>query len=320
MTIDRNPSAHFVGSMPLASTEETFRTISSAVGPWLKRLPDGETGARRTWVGYVGSMLGKHPDLEIDPDAPKFQMKVLSGRLYREFVRLKFRKGVDVSNVQFETRYAEIALELFKCFDKLQRAGVVPPGVRFQICLPTPLAITYNYISADLRPDFIRAYGDHILGEVSKISKELPPERLAVQWDVLQEILMLEDFFGERGTDHEEEIFSVVARMGNGVPEPIELGYHFCYGSPLDEHLILPKDTSTILRLIEAITGSVSRPVQFFHIPVPLDRGTDDYYRPLSRLNIARDGEQLTMRFRDYPKYGKFIRHRSAVALIQSEA
>ena len=35
---------------------------------------------------------------------------------------------------------------------------------------------------------------------------------------------------------------------------------------------------------------------------------------------IARDGEQLTMRFRDYPKYGKFIRHRSAVALIQSEA
>ena len=35
---------------------------------------------------------------------------------------------------------------------------------------------------------------------------------------------------------------------------------------------------------------------------------------------IARDGEQLTMRFRDYPKYGKFVRHRSAVALIQSEA
>ena len=35
---------------------------------------------------------------------------------------------------------------------------------------------------------------------------------------------------------------------------------------------------------------------------------------------IARDGEQLTMRFRDYPKYGKFVRHRSAVALIQSGA
>jgi hypothetical protein len=35
---------------------------------------------------------------------------------------------------------------------------------------------------------------------------------------------------------------------------------------------------------------------------------------------IARNGDLLTMRFRDYPRYGKFVRHRSAVALIQSGA
>jgi hypothetical protein len=35
---------------------------------------------------------------------------------------------------------------------------------------------------------------------------------------------------------------------------------------------------------------------------------------------IARDGDLLTLRYRDYPKYGKFVRHRSAVALIQSGA
>ena len=35
---------------------------------------------------------------------------------------------------------------------------------------------------------------------------------------------------------------------------------------------------------------------------------------------LARDGDLLTLRFRDYPKYAKFVRHRSAVALIQSEA
>jgi hypothetical protein len=34
---------------------------------------------------------------------------------------------------------------------------------------------------------------------------------------------------------------------------------------------------------------------------------------------LARDGDLLTLRFRDYPKYAKFVRHRSAVALIQSE-
>ena len=33
---------------------------------------------------------------------------------------------------------------------------------------------------------------------------------------------------------------------------------------------------------------------------------------------IARDGDRLSLQFRDFPKYGKFVRHRSAVALIQS--
>jgi hypothetical protein len=31
---------------------------------------------------------------------------------------------------------------------------------------------------------------------------------------------------------------------------------------------------------------------------------------------IGRNGDLLTLRYRDYPKYGKFVRHRSAVALI----
>jgi hypothetical protein len=35
---------------------------------------------------------------------------------------------------------------------------------------------------------------------------------------------------------------------------------------------------------------------------------------------LARDGDLLTLRFRDYPKYAKFVRHRSEIALIQSAA
>jgi hypothetical protein len=35
---------------------------------------------------------------------------------------------------------------------------------------------------------------------------------------------------------------------------------------------------------------------------------------------LARDGDLLTLQFRDYPKYAKFVRHRSEIALIQSAA
>ena len=38
----------FVGSIPLPDSETVFRDLSAAVGPRLTRLPDGETGIRKT--------------------------------------------------------------------------------------------------------------------------------------------------------------------------------------------------------------------------------------------------------------------------------
>ena len=38
----RHPIVHFVGSIPLPDSEIVFRTLSSAVGPHLKRMPDGD--------------------------------------------------------------------------------------------------------------------------------------------------------------------------------------------------------------------------------------------------------------------------------------
>ena len=35
---------------------------------------------------------------------------------------------------------------------------------------------------------------------------------------------------------------------------------------------------------------------------------------------IERNGDMLTLRFRDYPKLPKFVRHRKAVALISAAA
>lgn len=35
---------------------------------------------------------------------------------------------------------------------------------------------------------------------------------------------------------------------------------------------------------------------------------------------LKRNGDLLTLKYRDYPKYSKFVRHRSAVALIAAPA
>ena len=47
------PIVHFVGSIPLPDAETVFRTLAAATAPHLKRLPDGETGIRKTWIRFL---------------------------------------------------------------------------------------------------------------------------------------------------------------------------------------------------------------------------------------------------------------------------
>ena len=67
----------------------------------------------------------------------------------------------------------------------------------------------------------------------------------------------------------------------------IELGYHLCYGSPADEHLVQPKDAGIMVEITNAIVAGVRRPIQFFHMPVPKARTDDAYFAPLGRLKLA---------------------------------
>ncbi len=40
----------------------------------------------------------------------------------------------------------------------MRNAGTLPAGVRFQVCLPTPMAIGCWFVSPSSRPDFFAAY------------------------------------------------------------------------------------------------------------------------------------------------------------------
>ena len=91
-------SIHLVGSVPLADAEQVFRTVCASVGPYLRRIPDGETGARRRWVGMLSEILDRHPSFEVDPDEPPFVMKLASGRVHRQLKRLRIRPGVNPEN------------------------------------------------------------------------------------------------------------------------------------------------------------------------------------------------------------------------------
>lgn len=285
------PIVHLVGSIPLDNAENVFRTVCGSVGNHLTRLPDGETGERISWIKFLQEMIDQHPDFEVDPNEPPMKWKQWDGLVLREIPQYKLKDGTDLDAVKFDTPYAAEAESSFALFDKLQGEGVIPAGVKFQVCIPTPLAPGYNYISPPARTDFIKVYGDHVVETVKRVAANLDKDRIAFQWDVCQEVLMWEHYYDFQPDYYKEEIFGVLGLVGNAVPEPAELGYHLCYGSPKDEHLIQPKDTANMVEMTHGIIAAVNRSIQFIHLPVPKDRTDDAYYAPLADLKLPEGTE-----------------------------
>ena len=287
----KHPIVHFVGSIPLPDAEAVFRTLAEAAGPYLLRLPDGETGIRKTWIRFLQTVLAENPAIEVATDVPPFKFTQWDGKVLREIPRLRIKPGAKPDPNTFKTGYAEMAIASWSLFERLQKAGVIPANVKFQVSLPTPIAPTYNNMVPSDRPALLPALTAHFIGEVERIAAAIPNDRLAVQWDVCQEVLAWEGYYEAGPVDFRNETIGVLTEIGDAVPTAIELGYHLCYGSPADEHCVQPKDMAIMVEMTNAVARGVERPIQFFHMPVPKSRTDDGYFAPLENLRLPAETE-----------------------------
>jgi hypothetical protein len=272
---------HLIGSIPLGSSEEVFRTLARELGPHLRRMPDGETGERSRWIYFQGQMLRAHPDMEIDPTVPPFPFVQWDGKLVREIPQVRFKPGVDPDTVTFATGYDQAAAASYAAFTRLREAGVIAKGTRFQVSLPTPHSSGYLYVSSPARQTYFRVYERALLRALANIVKTIPAADLAIQWDVCQEVLAFENYFKDRPADYKKQTFDMLGRLGDAVPAGVEMGYHLCYGSPADEHLVQPRDSAILVEMMEGIATATRRSIDFFHVPVPKERTDEAFYAPL---------------------------------------
>ena len=280
---------HLIGSVPLPDAETVFRTVATELGPWLARIPDGETGNRHRWIWWQRQMLEAHPAMERDTDTPPFELRQWDGALIRTTDWLRFRLGVDPATVSFDTGYATAARDSYAVFRRLRQAGSIPPGVRFQVCLPTPMASGYMYVSPAALAAYLPVYERALLTALGDIVAAIPPADLSIQWDVCQEVLVFEHYFPHRPATYRNDIFAQLGRLGDAVPAEAECGYHLCYGSPRDEHLVMPKDSAILVEIGNGLLACLHRRLDFLHLPVPADRSDDAYFEPLRALSLPRE-------------------------------
>ena len=270
--------AILVGSVPLADAEQVFRTAVHHLGRHLKRLPDGETGSRSHWIAWQLAVFKQTPGLESE--------LVTTGYVRRE--RFRVKPGVDPASVKFPSLgYADAAIESWKVFSRLQADGSIDTALRFQVCLPTPLAPVQSYLVPEAQTTLAPAYEAAILEELDRMLSDIPHERLAIQWDTAIEFAVLEGVMPTFLANPERDILARLTRLGNRVPADVQLGFHLCYGDAGHKHFKEPEDAGKLVRVANHLAQTLERPLDWLHLPVPRERDDDAYFRPLADLRLS---------------------------------
>ena len=288
---------HMVGSAPFETPEDLFRTVGRGLGSHLERMPDGEPGERAGWIGWQFGFLAASPLLETKP-----------GQLDPGRPEVTLKEGADPADLHFDDLgYAAAAAASYEKFVAAKAAGDVPPHVRFQVCLPTPLDVLSSGMATFESRGLIEpAYEAAMLHEVEKICAAIPNDQLAIQWDLAQETLLWEQDF-ERFDNHvdwwrqsvaqsywggHDGIVRRALRMIDAVPATVQTGVHLCYGDFMGKHEVQPKDLSNAVELANALLEGAERPIAWVHMPVPIDRSDAAYFAALADLRLP-EGTKL---------------------------
>jgi hypothetical protein len=275
-----------VGSIPLTSAAEVFETSYRYLGPYLASLPDGETGPRTIWIGYLArDVYDGHPDISTVQKLDVNKPTSFNDTSNRWIFRLKDLKSVPC----LETGYARFAVDSYAQLARLQMAGKVSKEVRFQVCFPSAASAYASYF--DDPNDWLRmgaAYEDAFRRDIKQILETVSADDLAVQIDVCVEFRDIKGgLVGSPPRPNKlEETAQAVARLASHVPAEVVLGIHWCYGTLGGWPIVRIEDLDLCTRLSNATVSGVSRPVDYIHMPV-LRQATDAYFAPLKDLDIG---------------------------------
>jgi hypothetical protein len=263
---------HLVGSVPLGSARDVFTACGKMLGARAARLPDGETGERSNWIACQTNLF----------QAPMFEPLPKTDKAMAARFSL-----ADGATPRFGSLgYAKAARASWQDFHALRAAGTLPTSTRFQVSLPTPLAVVVRNIRLEDQAAVEPAYTKALLDDLTEIVALVPAADLAIQWDVAIEVAVLEEILQVHFESVFDGIIERLAQLAESVPEAAEVGFHFCYGDFGHRHFKEPQDTGLLVRLANALAAHCRRTIDWIHMPVPRDRADASYFKPLRDLSL----------------------------------
>jgi hypothetical protein len=277
-----------VGSLPADSTEQALRVGAELFADVVFALPDGETGPRAAWVGYERERLVRpHPDVEVvaETESP-------SGIPRHAYETPVFKLRAGVSELHWDSwPRIDDALASYAQFRLLRERGVIPAGLRFQVGLPFPSS-ALNGFKADFAADYPiaeRAYEDLVARELARLTDEIPPAELAIQWDMAYEVQDIEGVLAWTSEGAWERFAGPVRRLTPLIPKDVLVGYHFCYGTFPEWPMYEARDLELLVRMANYAVANSGRMVDWVHMAGPRYLRSEDkrFFRPLTDLEVG---------------------------------
>jgi hypothetical protein len=278
--------AHLVGSVSLQNAETVMSTVANLLGDCCTRIPDGETGERGYWIRWQKNSFDNCTGLNLEiisQNVPGFK-----DTLERPFYNI--RDGVDPATLDMgDLGYAREAIASYETFKTLKADGVIGADVRFQVSIPSPMALVIGFVVKEdqlaVEPAIVAA----LERDLANVQAAIPAADLSIQYDVCQEVVGLD---GAAHIPYDNILEGSVQRIGHMcdlVNDGVEVGIHLCYGDPGHKHIVEPKDLGTSVAFANGITNATTRAVNFIHMAVPVDRNDDAYFEPLTNLALAAE-------------------------------
>jgi hypothetical protein len=288
-----------VGSMPFDDAETVFKETAKGLKGHLGCMPDGEVQERKNWVGMLPEFVFvHHPQLEetVSPGGALEQPDLPEGVHLSEldpFWAFKIKAG---EKLRFDNLlYGDFAIESYATFTRLREQGVIEPGTRFQVCLPSPHSAIDAFFNDTSEWDEVHAaYWDGTAREIGRILEVVPANDLVIQFDMAWEVVDLAmdtaNYFSFwPRSDLEGKLqrhMSQIDYMWKAVPDDTLLGYHWCYGTWGGWPMTAMQDLSLCVRLSNEAVKRTGRRLDYIHMPSIKEPGPD-FYKPLADLDVG---------------------------------
>jgi hypothetical protein len=273
--------ALLLGTLPGESTEQAMQDALDRLGPYLRWLPDGETGSRRVWIVGMINSFRDHPDLEVAKDGDMHD--------YQSQLHFRVRKGHQFTGDRLDLGYLAAYQAGRPIFDRLTAAAGVQPT--YQVGVPGDLNFAMFATGPTRMFQTRKAFGDATLRDLRQIHTEAAGE-VVFQLEVPAETVSVTMTPGPLRGLAAGWMASSVIKLAKAAPVGARFGVHLCLGDLGHRALGKLRNAAPLVRLANAIVAKwpADRTLEYVH--APLAQGDQPpslepaFYQPLADLQL----------------------------------